>query len=375
MLQALCGARVFTGEHVLDDHAVLLDGGRIADVLPLAHLPVDVRREELGGGLLAPGFLDVQINGAGGVLFNDTPTAAGAAAIAAAVRPTGATGLLPTFITDRPEPRARAIAALREAAGTPGVLGLHLEGPFLSRARKGAHDPALIVPMTDADVDALLATGLDTVLLTVAAENATPAQIRRLTDGGVIVSLGHSDASYAVACAAADAGARGVTHLFNAMSQLGHRSPGVVGAALDHGGLWGGIIADGHHVDPAALRIALRAKRGPGRLFLISDAMPPVGVPGDSFVLSGRNVTRRDGRLLLDDGTLAGADLTMDGALRFAVANLDVSLMEALRMASLYPATFLRLEGERGRIARGFRADLVHLDDTLAVRRSWIDGR
>ena len=374
MLQALCGARVFTGEHVLDDHAVLLDGGRVADVLPMSQLPAELHREKLDGGLLAPGFLDVQINGAGGVLFNDTPTAEGAAAIAAAVRPTGATGLLPTFITDRPEPRARATAAIRAAAGMPGILGLHLEGPFLSRARKGAHDPALIVPMTDADVDALLATGLDTLLVTVAAENATPAQIRRLTDGGVIVSLGHSDASYAVACAAADAGARGVTHLFNAMSQLGHRGPGVVGAALDHGGLWGGIIADGHHVDPAALRIALRAKRGPGRLFLISDAMPPVGVPGDSFVLSGRAVTRRDGRLLLDDGTLAGADLTMDGAVRFAVVNLDVSLTEALRMASLYPATFLRLEGERGRIARGFRADLVHLDEALAVRRSWIDG-
>ena len=375
MLQALCGARVFTGEHVLDDHAVLLDGGRVADVLPMSQLPAELRREELDGGLLAPGFVDVQINGAGGVLFNDTPTAAGAAAIVAAVRPTGATGLLPTFITDRPEPRARAMAAIREAAGMPGILGLHLEGPFLSRARKGAHDPALIVPMTDADVDALLATGLDTLLLTVAAENATPAQIRRLTDGGIIVSLGHSDAPYAVACAAADAGARGVTHLFNAMSQLGHRGPGVVGAALDHGGLWGGIIADGHHVDPAALRIALRAKRGPGRLFLISDAMPPVGVPGDNFVLSGRNVTRRDGRLLLDDGTLAGADLTMDAAVRFAVANLDVSVAEALRMASLYPATFLRLDGERGRIARGFRADLVHLDAALAVRRSWIDGR
>ena len=376
MLQALCGARTFTGEHFLDGYAVLLEGGRVADVLPVAQVPAEAARQDLGGGLLAPGFLDAQINGAGGVLFNDTPTAAGMAAIAAAVRPTGTTGLLPTFITDRPERRALAVEAFRAAAGMPGILGLHLEGPYLARVRKGAHDPALIVPMTDADVDTLIAAGADagTLLVTVAAENATPVQIRRLADAGVIVSLGHSDASYDVARAAADAGARGVTHLFNAMSQLGHRAPGVVGAALDHGGLWGGIIADGHHVDPAALRVALRAKRGPGRLFLISDAMPPVGVPGDSFTLSGRHVTRRAGKLLLDDGTLAGADLTMDGALRFAVATLDVSLGEALRMASLYPAEFLRLDRDRGRIARGYLADLVHLDDALQVRRTWIGG-
>lgn len=375
MLKALCNARVFTGEHFLDDHAVLIDGGRIADVLPRAHLPADVAREDLGEGLLAPGFIDVQVNGAGGMLFNDTPTAAGAAAIAAAVRPTGTTGLLPTFITDQPERRALAVAAIRAAGSSvPGVLGLHLEGPFLSRARKGAHDPALIVPMSDADVDTLLEAGIGTLLLTVAPENATPRQIRCLADAGVIVSLGHSDAAYDTVRAAADAGARGVTHLFNAMSQLGHRSPGVVGAALDHGGLWGGLIADGHHVDPVALRIALRAKRGPARFFLISDAMPPVGVPGDTFELGGRRVSRQQGRLLLDDGTLAGADLTMDQAVRYAVRALDVSLGEALRMASLYPAQFLRLDGTRGRLAPGFAADLVHLDDGLAVTRSWIAG-
>ena len=229
--------------------------------------------------------------------------------------------------------------------------------------------------MTDGDVDAILDAGIATLVLTVAAENATPSQIRRLSDGGVVVSLGHSDAPYDTARAAADAGARGVTHLFNAMSQLGHRAPGVVGAALDHGGLWGGLIADGHHVDPVALRVALRAKRGPARLFLVSDAMPPVGVPGDAFVLSGRRVTRRDGKLLLPDGTLAGADLTMAGAVRFAVEHLEVPLAEALRMAALYPAMFLRLDRNRGRIARGFQADLVLLDAALTVRRSWIGGR
>ncbi len=375
-LRALRGARVFTGDRFLERHAVLLDGDRIADLLPEAALPADLPAEDLGGGTLAPGFLDAQVNGGGGVLFNAAPTAEGAASVAAAHRRTGTTGCLPTFITDRPERQAEAVAAVRAALAErrPGVLGIHLEGPHLSVARKGAHDPALIRPLDDRDLDALLGAGIPTLLVTVAAETVTPAQIRRLADGGVIVSLGHSDAPYDAVMAAADAGARCVTHLFNAMSPLGHRAPGVVGAALDHGGLWGSLIADGVHVDPAALRAALRGKRGPGRLFLISDAMPPAGAPGDTFTLSGRTVTRHGGALSFDDGTLAGADLTMDAALRFAVDRLDQPLGEALRMASLYPAEMLGLDGARGRIAAGTAADLVLLGEALEVRRTWIGG-
>ncbi len=376
ILQALCGARIFTGEHVLDGHAVLIDGARVLDVRPEAGVPAGCARHDLGGGTLAPGFIDAQVNGGGGVLFNEARTAEGVAAISRAHARHGTTGLLPTFITDSADRRAEAVAAVREAvaAGVPGILGIHLEGPFLAAARKGAHDPGLIRPMTDADVEALLATGIRTVLLTVAAEAVSPPQIRRLTEGGVIVSLGHSDAHYEAAVAAADAGARGVTHLFNAMSQLGHRAPGLAGAALDHGGLWAGLIADGHHVHPAALRVALRAKRGPARLFLVSDAMPPAGSGDDTFLLGGRTVTRHDGRLTLADGTLAGSDLTMDRAVRFAVEHLHQPLTEALRMASLYPAQFLRLDATRGRIAPGFAADMVLLDNDLSVRTAWIAG-
>ena len=374
--QALCGARVFTGERFLDGHAVLLDGARVQGLCPVADVPAGCSRYDLPGGILAPGFIDAQVNGGGGVLFNEVRTAEGVAAIAAAHARHGTTGLLPTFITDCGDRRAEAVAAVREAvaAGAPGILGIHLEGPFLAPARKGAHDPGLIRPMADADVDALLGTGLRTVLLTVAAEAVSPPQIRRLAAGGVIVSLGHSDAPFEAAAAAADAGARGVTHLFNAMSQLGHRAPGLVGAALDHGGLWAGLIADGHHVHPAALRVALRAKQGPARLFLVSDAMPPAGSMDDTFTLNGRTVTRRGGRLTLADGTLAGSDLTMDRAVRFAVEHLHQPLAEALRMASLYPAQFLRLDADRGRIAPGCSADMVLLDGNLSVQAAWIAG-
>jgi len=375
-LTALIGARVFTGDRFLDGHAVLLDGDAIAGVAPLADLPAELPREALAGGVLAPGFIDVQVNGGGGVLFNASPDAASLGRLAVAHARHGSTALLPTFITDRPEHMQKAITAAQAAiaAQSPGIVGLHLEGPFLSLARKGAHDPALIRQITDADVDLILGIGIAPLLLTVAPENASPRLIRRLAEGGVIVSLGHSDASYEVAMAAAEAGARGVTHLFNAMSQFQHRAPGMVGAALDHGGLWGGIIADGHHVHPVALATALRAKRGPARLFLITDAMPLAGDPRDVFELNGRTVTRRAGALTLEDGTLAGSDLTMDAAVAFAVRHLGVPFDEALRMASVYPAEFLRLP-RRGRIVPGYHADLVHLDDTLAAQKVWIAGR
>jgi len=373
---ALAGTRIFTGERIVDRHAVLVDGATIVALMPRADVPADMPVESLAGGILAPGFIDSQVNGGGSVLFNASPDPVSLARLAAAHARHGSTALLPTFITDRPEGMRAAIQAARRAiAGkVAGVAGIHLEGPFLSTARKGAHDPALIRPITDADVDLVLDCGIETVLLTVAPENAPPRLISRLTAGGVIVSLGHSDASYDVVMAAADAGARGVTHLFNAMSQLQHRAPGVVGAALDHGGLWGGIIADGHHVHPAALSIALRAKRGPGRLFLVTDAMPTAGDANDVFYLNGRKVTRRDGALTLEDGRLAGSDLTMDRAVSYAVRELGMALDEALRMASLYPAQFLRLDARQGRIAAGCLADLVHLDDQLMARKVWIQG-
>jgi N-acetylglucosamine-6-phosphate deacetylase len=373
---ALVGARVFTGAAFLDDHAVLIEDGTILAMSPRADLPADVARVSLDGGVLAPGFVDAQVNGGGGVLFNASPDVPSLTRLAAAHARHGTVALLPTFITDHPEMRRAAVVAVRTAMAqrVPAIVGIHLEGPFLSVARKGAHDPNLIRPMTEADLDEIISADIVPLLLTVAVENAQPPFIRRLADAGVIVSLGHTDATYEAAMRAADAGARGITHLFNAMTQLQHRAPGVVGAALDHGGLWGGMIADGFHVHPAALSGALRAKRGPARLFLVTDAMPTAGDAKDTFELNGRVVTRRAGKLTLADGTLAGSDLTMDQAVAFTVAQLGVPLDEALRMASLYPAQFLRLDHRYGRIAPGRVADLVHLDPTLRARRTWIAG-
>ncbi|KHJ54512.1 N-acetylglucosamine-6-phosphate deacetylase [Aureimonas altamirensis] len=376
-MTAYRGADIFDGQVRRSGHALLVDEGHVSGIVPQTDMPLGVDVVDLPGGLIAPGFIDVQVNGGGGVLLNDRPTVAGIRAICEAHARFGSTALMPTVITDRPENTFAAIEAVDAAMteGVPGCIGIHVEGPFLSTARKGAHDPALIRTMSDDDLARFAATTVRPMILTVATESVTPHQIGVLAANGIIVSIGHSDATFEDAKRAFESGARGVTHLFNAMSQLGHRSPGLVGAALETPGVWCGIIADGYHVHPAAIGTALRAKRGQGTMMAITDAMPTVGVEAGVFELNGRTVRRSDGRLTLDDGTLAGSDLTMIGAVQYLVGAIGVPLEEALRMASLYPATFLGLQGERGALTEGLRADMVWMDDALNLRGVLIGGR
>jgi N-acetylglucosamine-6-phosphate deacetylase len=374
---ALMAARIFDGDRWHEDAALVVRDGLVDALLPAAAIPSDMRRVETGA-MLAPGFVDLQVNGGGGVMLNDHPDVASIEAICRAHAPFGTTALLPTLITDTPKITAAAIAACAGAARQkiPGFLGLHLEGPHLSIARKGAHDPKLIRPMTDADEAALISAceKLPVLLTTLAPESVEPEQVARLAKAGIVVSLGHSDAGYAKARAYAEAGATMVTHLFNAMSQIGNREPGLAGAAIDTENLCAGLIADGVHVDPATIRIALRAKRGPGRIFLVTDAMAPIGTGMNSFTLNGRTIFRRDGSLRLADGTLAGADLDMISAVRFMHRVIGLDLGEALRMASLYPAQAIGQSHRLGRFAKGTAAGIVALDDRLDVQGVWIDG-
>ena len=366
-ITAYRGADIFDGQVRRSGHALLVDEGQVCKILPQTDVPGGVELVDLPGGLLAPGFIDVQVNGGGGVLLNDQPTVAGIRTICEAHARFGSTAMMPTVITDRLETTFAAIEAVGAAMaeGVAGCIGIHVEGPFLSTARKGAHDPALIRTMSDDDLARFVATTVRPMILTVATESVTPQQISVLAANGITVSIGHSDATFEDAKRAFDAGARGVTHLFNAMSQLGHRSPGLVGAALQTPNVWCGIIADGYHVHPAAIDVALRAKQGQGTMMAITDAMPTVGVDEGVFELNGRTVRRSNGRLTLDDGTLAGSDLTMIGAVQYLVGTIGVPLEEALRMASLYPATFLGLQGERGALTEGLRADMVWMDTAL----------
>ncbi len=372
---ALSGGRLLTPGGIVNDHALVLGGGRIAAIVRAEDVPPGCRIEDLGGHLLAPGFIDVQVNGGGGVLFNDAPTVAGIDAIGRAHRAFGTTGFLPTLITDDLHVMDQAMRAVEAAidAGVPGVLGIHLEGPYLAPARCGVHDKSKFRVLDEAGVALLTSLRRGVTLVTLAPEAAAPGMIRRLADAGVIVSLGHTDAPYAMVRDALAQGATGFTHLFNAMSPLGSRAPGAVGAALESDA-WCGLIVDGHHVDFCVLRLALRT-RPPGRFMLVTDAMPSVGAAAKDFALQGRPVTVRDGICRNAGGTLAGSDLDMASAVRNSVAMLGLSVPAACAMASANPAAFLGLAGDRGALIPGLAADLVLLDADLRVVRGWIAGQ
>jgi N-acetylglucosamine-6-phosphate deacetylase len=372
--KVLYGARLFDGERMIDDAALVIEDGAIVALTPVATRPRDGESIDLGGGVLAPGLIDWQVNGGGGVLFNDTPTVEGISAIVAAHRGDGTTSLLPTMITDAPEKLEAALAAAREAQRTvPGSLGVHVEGPFLDPRRKGAHPIQFVRAMNAADADRLIAAKAGVMVVTVAPAGASTELITRLAEAGIIVSVGHAEATTEEAQAAFRAGARAVTHLYNAMSQLAHRAPGLVGAALADERIICGLIADGIHVHPAALRVALKAK-GPDGIALISDAMPPAAGGPDTFFIEGRAVTKVGARLTLEDGTLAGAAITLMDAVRYVTRELGVSLADALKMATLTPARLLRVEDRIGRLKAGARADLVHVGEGLEVRGTWIAG-
>lgn len=372
-LTAFLGARIFDGESWHDDQALIVAGDR---VVTIGDVPTGAETVTLPGGFLVPGFVDLQVNGGGGHLVGPTTTVEDLATVCDTHARFGVTSLLPTLITDTDATTDAVLAAGAKAAmqSVPGFLGLHLEGPHLSVARKGAHDPKLIRPMIEADLVRLerARSTMPHLLITVAPETVSPEQISRLVRAGVVVSLGHSDASFEVAAAAVRAGASMATHLFNAMSQMGNRDPGVVGAALHHGTVSAGLIADGIHVHPATIGIALRAKERPGRLFLVSDSMSQAGTDLESFELNGRAIHRGDGALRLDDGTLAGADLTMDAAVRYMHLRCDLTLEESLLMGSLYPSAAV------GRFHDGLHADadadFVLLSPELGVAGTWRKG-
>jgi N-acetylglucosamine-6-phosphate deacetylase len=374
MLLAFRNGRILTSAGIESDRTLLVRDARIEAVLGAREVVGADQDIDLGGGLLVPGFIDCQVNGGGGELFNDDPSVETIAAIGQAHRRFGTTGFLPTLISDDLDVVARGIEAVRAAIarGVPGVLGIHVEGPFLNAARRGVHDASKLRELDAAAVKLLTQPHGGVTMVTLAPERTTPAYIRQLADAGVIVSAGHSNATFEELQPALRAGLRGFTHLFNAMSPLGSREPGAVGAALADDSSWCGLIVDGHHVHPEVMKLALRAKRH-DRFMLVSDAMPSVGADVKSFVLNGRPIRVVDRKLVDEEGRLAGADLDMASAVRNAMSMLDLPLVEALRMASANPADFLALR-DAGRIAPGQRANLAWLDEQLRVRETWIDG-
>lgn len=373
---ALVNGRVLTDNGIEEGLAVLVQAGRIVAVVS-EHEALQRADDayDLQGATLLPGFIDCQVNGGGGVLFNNSPDAESLRRIGAAHRQFGTTGFLPTLISDDAGRMREAVAATHAAIAqnVPGVLGIHLEGPYLAPARKGTHDASKFRVPDAQEIE--LATALDNgiTLITLAPERVGADTVRALVERGAIVCAGHTAASYEETRVGIDAGIRGFTHLFNAMSPLTGREPGAVGAAMEDAGTWCGVIVDGHHVHPASLRVALKAKAR-GKVFLVTDAMPPVGADDPSYELYGEVITARDGVVRNAAGTLAGSALDMATAVRNSVRILGLPMEEAARMASAYPAEFLGLGDRYGRIAPGYHADLVALDADLQVVATWIDG-
>jgi N-acetylglucosamine-6-phosphate deacetylase len=373
-MKALTGARILSAGGWRDRHALLIEAGRIVDIVAEGDAPAESVPLVLDGGMLLPGFIDTQVNGGGGVLLNDTPTVEGVAVIANAHRRFGTTAMLPTLISDTMDVVATAIAAVDAAirAGVPGVVGIHIEGPFLNEGKRGIHDAAKFRTLDAAAIALLSSLKLGKTLVTLAPEYAPAGAIAELVNRGIIVAAGHTLATYDQMLAAEREGLSGVTHLFNAMSQLESRAPGVVGAAMQ-GDLSCGMIADGHHVHPATLRAAFRSI-GSQRLMLVTDAMPTVGASAESFTLNGQVIVARGGACYAPDGTLAGSDLNMTQALQNAVAMMAVDVATASQMASSTPAAFLGLSGTHGALSAGMRADIVHLSDALKPLSTWIAG-
>lgn len=365
--------RIVTTDGVVDEIVLQVADGVVTHLDAGQAGGVD-EQVDLGGGWLLPGFIDTQVNGGGGVLFNDAINVDGIRAIGAAHARFGTTAFLPTLISETPDNVAAALDAVDAAidAGVPGVAGIHVEGPFIDYKRRGIHEPDRLRRLDEGLVDLLCLPRRGRVLLTLAPELCSLSDLRRLTAAGVIVSAGHTDGSYEEVTAAIDAGVRGFTHLFNAMSPLRHRSPGAVGAALDAADTWCGLIVDGVHLHPAAVRIAVRAK-GPERIMLVTDAMSCVGTDDDHFMLQGKRIDVRDGVCTYADGTLAGAALDMAAAVRNTVAQTGHDVPTVAQMASTSPAEFLRL-ADRGRIAAGRRADFAWLDRDLSPIDCWIAG-
>ncbi|WP_299345080.1 N-acetylglucosamine-6-phosphate deacetylase [uncultured Maritalea sp.] len=372
----LRNGRIFDGTEFVEGKAVLVEDGKISAIFDDGIGTQDCQIEDLGGKLLVPGFVDVQVNGGGGVMFNDEQSVDALETIANGHRKFGTTTLLPTFITDSFSQMQAASTAMRQAIGQglPGVRGVHFEGPYFSMERRGVHAEQFVRSVDEGAFDLFTQTGMGVVLVTLAPEVVPVDFVTRLSSAGIRVCAGHTNATYDQATAGFAAGISGVTHLYNAMPPIMNREPGIIGAAYDNKDIYCGLIVDGHHLHHATARTVIACK-GTNRIMLVTDAMATVGSNKSSFNLYGTEIFAKNGRLATKEGKLAGSDLNMMDAVRLTRDELGVDFGEALRMASLYPATYLGLNDQIGKIAAGYDADFALIDEaTDKVTRTWIKG-
>lgn len=374
-MYALTNCKIYTGSDVLVDHAVIINNELIETVCPIADLPQDIATQDLNGANLSPGFIDLQLNGCGGVMLNDEVTATTMQIMHKANLKSGCTSFLPTLITSSDEDMRKAISAAREyhSQYKNQSLGLHLEGPYLNVMKKGIHSVDFIRPSDD-NMIATMCENSDVIAkVTLAPEHNNPEHIERLVKAGIVVSIGHTNANYTEARKSFESGITFATHLFNAMMPMVGREPGVVGAIYDTPEVYAGIIADGFHVDYANIRIAHKIKGE--KLVLVTDATAPAGANMDYFIFVGKKVYYRDGKCVDENGTLGGSALTMIEAVQNTVEHVGIALDEALRMATLYPAKAIGVDHKLGRIKKGMVANLTAFDRDFNVQATVVNGQ
>ena len=375
MKQALVGAKIFDGSGFIKDAAVIIEQDQILSITPRNALDSSIAQIDLKGGILAPGFIDLQVNGGGGAFFTNDTSVAALKTMLQGHRPTGTTSMMPTLISDTRKVHQAGVQAVADAIaeGNSGILGVHIEGPFFSMEKRGAHNERYIREM-DSDDEQWLEKITDfKVIITLAPEHTQPGQIKALADAGITVCAGHTNAHYEDVMRGIDEGLKGFTHLYNAMRPQTGREPGTVGAALASDSTWCGIIVDNHHVHSGSVRTALAAKPQ-GKLYLVSDSMSTVGSETKSFTIYGETITEKNGALVNAEGRLAGSAIGMIDAVRINTLDVGVELGESLRMASLYPAEFMQLDNQLGRIKSGYRADITHFNDDFKVENTWVSG-
>ncbi len=374
-MYALTNCKIYTGSDVLVDHAVIINNELIEAVCPIADLPQDITTQDLSGANLSPGFIDLQLNGCGGVMLNDEVTATTMQIMHKANLKSGCTSFLPTLITSSDEDMRKAISAAREyhSQYKNQSLGLHLEGPYLNVMKKGIHSVDFIRPSDD-NMIATMCENSDVIAkVTLAPEHNNPEHIERLVKAGIVVSIGHTNATYTEARKSFESGITFATHLFNAMTPMVGREPGVVGAIYDTLEVYAGIIADGFHVDYANIRIAHKIKGE--KLVLVTDATAPAGANMDYFIFVGKKVYYRDGKCVDENGTLGGSALTMIEAVQNTVEHVGIALDEALRMATLYPAKAIGVDHKLGRVKKGMVANLTAFDRDFNVQATVVNGQ
>ena len=375
MKQAITGSKLFNGIDFIEHKALLIEDQHIAGIVNEDAIPTDFQVKKLDGGILSPGFIDLQVNGGGGKLFNNSPDKESLNTIISAHQYFGTTSIMPTVISDSLNILQKCTDTIsNEIDNNHSLLGIHIEGPFFNVKYRGVHQKQYINTINASYLNLFETLDKFPVMLTLAPECISIKQLKHLNSLGFKILAGHTDANYDQLEEAVKYGLDGFTHLFNAMGQISAREPGVVGSAFDFDETSASIIVDLHHVHPSLINLSFKQKPK-GKLFFVSDSMATINHGEPSFELYDEVVSESNGRIINSEGKLAGSSITQIDAIKNAYQKCSIPLESAISMATLYPAEYLGVSDYIGQLKKGYRADLAHFDSNFHVQNVWLAGK